>query len=257
MKSRKGLIVVALVAYAFFLLWYMPANRAFAFLHQGMATPLGPLKCSSLQGTWHHGVARNGQLGTLPLQEIQWQLKPWALLTGRLSVAVSVQAEQGVVTAVISKGLNTVSVQNMEGRLALPALRPLLATFGLQLEGSVSASLDQFAIRQGRITTARGSLVWNDAAIFSPQKAHLGTLLVELVTQKEGVKATLADSGGPLQAEGALLLENDGHYTTTTTLKGRTPEMEKQLDSMALFGKKQGDGALLFSFSGELEPLAL
>lgn len=257
MKSRTGLIILALGAYAFFLVGTLPANRAFAFLHQGVATPLGPLTCRSLQGTWHHGVARNARLGALPLQEIQWQFKPWALLTGRLSAAVSVQAEHGVVAAVISRGVTTVSVEDMEGRLALTALRPWLGPRGLQLKGSVTASLDQLAIRQGRVTMGQGSLVWHDAVIFSPQKAELGTLAVELVTGQEGVKATLVDSGGPLQAAGAWLLQQDGHYTMTTTLKGRTPEMEKQLAGLALFGKKQGTGGLQFSFTGQMPLLVI
>lgn len=257
MKSRIGLIILALAAYGFFLVWYVPADRAFAILHQGMATPVGPLKCSSLQGTWHQGVARNGQLGPLPLQEIHWQFKPWALLTGRLNAVVSVQAEQGGGAATISRGLNTVSVRDMEGSLVLTTLRSLLAPLGVQLDGRVSASLGHVAIRQGRVTTIQGSVVWHDAAMISPQKAQLGTLVVELVTLEDGVRATLADSGGPLQAEGSLLLQNDGHYTLTATLKGRTPEMGKQLDSLAFFGKKQGDGGLQFSFSGELPSLAI
>ncbi|MDA3969926.1 MAG: type II secretion system protein N [Desulfobulbaceae bacterium] len=257
MKSRTGLIILIIIAYGFFLAWYMPANRAFAILHQGVATPLGPLKFSNLQGTWHQGVARNGQLGPLDLQEIHWQFKPWALLTGRLSGVVSVQAEQGLVAATISKGLNTVSVRNMEGSLPLRALKPLLTPLGVQLDGRVSTSLDHIAISQGRVTTIRGNVVWHDGAIISPQRAQLGTLVVELVTLEDGVRATLADSGGPLRAAGSLLLQNDGHYTMTSTLKGRTPEMQKQLDDLAFFGKKQGAGRLQFSFSGELPPLEI
>lgn len=257
MKNRTGLIILIIAVYGFFMVWYMPANRAFAPLHQGVATPLGPLKFSSLQGTWHQGVARNGQLGTLPLQEINWQFKPWALLTGRLSAVVSIQADHGVVAATISKGLNTVSVQNMEGHLALTALKPLLAPLGVQLNGSVSTSLNHIAISKGRVTTIQGNVIWQDAAITSPEKTQLGTLVVELATFENGVRATLADSGGPLRAAGALLLQNNGRYSLTTTLKGRTPEMEKQLDNLAFFGKKLGGGRLQFSLNGELPPLAL
>ena len=257
MKNRKGLIIIMVAVYAFFLVWYVPANRVFTLLQHGVATPLGSFRCSSLEGTWHDGVGLNGQLGMLPLQEVRWHFKPWALFTGRLSAALSARTEEGVIEATVSRGLKTLSVRNIEGSLALTALRPLMATYGVQLEGSVSASMEDFAIRQGRVTTVQGSLVWHDAAISSTPKAQLGTLVVEFSTLKDEVRATLADTGGPVKVEGLLLLQQDGRYTQTATLLARTPEMAKQIDTLVLFGRKQGDGSVQFSSSGVVPLLAL
>lgn len=256
MINRKGMIILAVVAYTFFLLWYAPAQRVFAFLANGVATPAGLLQCRNLQGTWHEGVALDGRLGGIQLKEFHWTFRPWGLLTGSLSAFISAKTEYGSVAALLSRGLRTLSLQELEASIDVAALKPLTAATGFQLGGKVLGSMTNLTIRQGRITAAQGQWVWNDAAILSPQQNQLGTITVNLATSANETRATIGDKGGPLQLEGLFVLPADGRYSLTAKLAARQSEELKDLiASLAFLGKEEKDGLLHLSLSGVLPPL--
>ncbi len=255
MINRKG-IVLAVVAYAFFLIWYAPAQLFLVFLADGLTTPAGLLQCRDLQGTWHEGVALDARLGRIQLKELQWTFKPWSLLTGRLSAFISAQTEYGSVAARLNRGMGTLSLQELQASIDLAELKPLTAATGFRLGGKVLGSMTNLTIRQGRITAAQGQWVWNDAAILSPQQDQLGTITVDVDTSNNETRAIIGDQGGPLQLEGLFVLPADGHYSLTAKLAARnSDELKDLIASVAFLGKEEKDGLLHLSLSGVLPPL--
>jgi hypothetical protein len=256
MTNRKGMIILAVVAYTFFLLWEAPAQRVFSFLAKGVATPAGLLQCQNMQGTWHEGVALDGQLGRVQFKEFHWTFRPWGLLTGSLSAFISAQTEYGSVAALLNRGIRTLSLQELEASIDVAALKPLTKATGFQLGGKVLGSMTNLAIRQGRITAAQGKWAWNDAAIISPMQNQLGTITVDLMTKSNETRATIGDKGGPLQLEGLFVLPVDGRYNLTAKLAARQSEELKDLiSSLAFLGKMKEDGFLHLSWNGVLPPL--
>ena len=257
MMNRKWLIILAVVAYFFFLFWYAPAQLVFGFLTKGVATPAGLLQCRSLQGNWREGVARDGLLGGIQLQEFRWTFQPLGLLTGSLSGFISAQTEFSSFSTRLNRGIRTLSVQELEGTIDMAALTPLKAATGIQLDGDVLVSKTNVTIRQGRITAAQGKWVWNDAAIKSPRLNQLGALTIDLMTRSNETRVTIGDQGGPLQLEGLLVLPADGRYNLTARMAARNSqsELEELISSLAFLGKKEQDGSLHFSLNGVLPPL--
>lgn len=256
MMNRKGLIILAAVAYAFFLLWHAPAQRVFTFLENGVATPAGILQCRNLKGTWREGVALAGQLGGIQFKELQWTFQPWNLLTGRLSAFISAQTEYGSFDTLLNRGIRTLSLQELEANLDVAVLTPLMAATGFQLGGKMLVSMSNFTIQQGRITAAQGRGVWNDAEITSPRQKQLGAITIDLTTSANETRATMGDKGGPLQLEGLVVLAGDGRYSLKAKLAARQSEELKELISdLAFLGKEDEDGLLHLTLSGVLPPL--
>lgn len=257
MMNRKGLIILAAVAYAFFLLWHAPAQRVFTFLENCVATPAGLLQCRNLEGSWREGVALDGQLGGVQFKELQWTFQPWNLFTGRLSAFISAQTEYGSVAALLNRGIRTLSLQELEASLDVATLTPLMASTGFQLGGKMLVSMTNLTIQQGRITAAQGSGEWHDAEITSPLQKQLGAITVDLTTSANNeTRATMGDKGGPLQLDGLAVLTGDGRYSLTAKLAARQSEELKELISdLAFLGKEDEDGLLHLALSGVLPPL--
>lgn len=256
MTTRKGLIGFGLTSYLLFLLWQMPASLAFSLLQPRMPSAFSTLQFRELLGSWLQGEAHDGQWRTLGLQELRWQLKPLSLLTGQLVAQVGSKTTAGNLSATVSRGFTHFALRDLEGEVGVAEFAPLLSLPGVQLAGQL-ASQGQLAIRQGRIVSADGKLLWRQAVVTVMQPVALGDLEALLTTTPEGVRIALHDKGGPLQAEGTLLLQSDGQYSLTATVGARQPELQKQLDSIAAFGKKQEDGRLQFSWKGVLPVLTI
>lgn len=244
MKGGKNLLAIGLLAYALFLLWLLPAEQALTLL-----TPKGGtvLQARTVEGSWHHGVGRDCALWGLPLREIGWRFRPLALISGRLRVSLRGRSERSAIEATLSRGLTVLHLEALEGRVALAELLPLLSPFGLRLSGVLATSLTGVEIRKGRLSAAQGQVVY--------QRTPLGTLAAKFTTTREGVKATVRDEGGPLRAEGELLLTTEGGYTLAVTLAARGPEAQELLDRLAPFGQRSGEG-LRIDRQGRLPLLA-
>lgn len=256
MSTRRGLICLGLVAYLFFLLWQLPAALAFALLQGRMASTLAPLHFRELQGTWRQGVALDGHWRSLELPELRWQLKPWSLLSGQLSAQVGGRTGSGTLAATVSQGFTGFLLRDLEGEMGLAELAPFLSLPHLQLAGTL-VSQGQLAIHHGRIVAAAGKLLWRQAAVTVLQPVALGDLEALLTTTSEGVQVALSDKGGPVQVEGTIIVQNDGHYSLTATVAARQAELQKQLDSIAAFGEKQKDGRVKFIWGGVMPLLTI
>lgn len=255
MNSRRSLVSFGLLAYLFFLLWQLPAARSYSLAQRFLPAALAPLHLRELQGTWREGVARDGQWQALRVEEFQWRLKPWSLLAGQLAVAFKSRGPAGTLAATVSKGINSLAVEELESQLELAALAPLFLP-GVKVEGVVVGQ-GGLRIRHGRLTAATGKLLWQEAGLAVLQPLSLGDLRADLSTGPEGVRVALADGGGPLQATGTALIQGDGQYSLTVSLAARQELLQKQLDTLAAWGKKLADDRLQFERNGVLPLLPL
>lgn len=254
--SGKGVLGLALAAYLFLLLWQLPAQYAHLLLPLNHE-PFTSFQGQELHGTWQQGGVRACRLGNLPLETLDWQFKPWALVTCRLATKLSGRTATSAIAATISRGWGTVTAGGVEGKLTLQEFAALFSPYGLGLRGVMVPKLERVVIRQGRVIAALGHLSWQGATIAVPPTVELGDLSMALITTSAGVKATIKDEGGPLQLQGNMLLKADGSYTLAATLAARQPAMQKVLDSNATLGQQQTDGRLLIVKSGVMPLLPL
>jgi general secretion pathway protein N len=235
-------------AYLLFLALEYPAARLL-----GPITERAPqLALSDISGTLLAG--RIGGLGMhdARIEALAWDLRPLALLLGRIEAAWTLgpEARDGQGRAGI--GFSGAYLSDVDARIALPALRALVAsTLPLPLQGMAEIKLARLALDDGRPSAADGSITLRGLRLMLPEAA-LGDIKITLETAADGIAAHLADQGGPLALDGLARLKPDGAYTFTATLSARNSAPPTLAQSLALLGTPGPDGKITLRREGQL-----
>jgi len=249
MKSWRGYLGLGVLAYIIFSVATVPAARAYPLLKSSIA----PLALYDLDGTLWSGRAGTADLGAYRLGSLSWQAHPWKMLLGRLEFAWTAAKDTAQGSGVATRSL-TGKIHFSETNASVPVaeLSALLPFFPLKPEGVLRIELSKIQIDDNIIVAADGTLDWENAAFLTPQPVKLGGLALTLATDDGGVKGTLLDKGGALQAQGVLRLKPDGSYQFTGTLASRDPQQPQIQQSLAFLGKPLPDGKVAVSWSGLL-----
>ena len=209
----------------------------------------------NVQGPWWAGEAYGAAFETVRLEKVAWRFSPFSLLWGKISVFVKCKVDDGFIRGNISKGFNTVTIKNLDLRLPLDLLDGLSGKFGVDINGYFSSKVKKIKIDKGSLVAADGTLVLNGAGMSSPQQLSLGDYKANFTTEKDMVRFTFADSGGPLKAEGVLQINPDGRYTFSGTFVPVDREQPTITDMLSLLGKIDDNGRLNLSRSGKMPRL--
>ncbi|MFT4614215.1 MAG: general secretion pathway protein N [Bacteroidia bacterium] len=203
--SRIIWVPVLLVIFIGSLLANAPARLLAGFLPQDVVIMQG------FSGTLWKGRAGRTMVsvpaGFLHLGTVQWSLRPWSLLT--LSPQVNLRSDWGsqVINAdLIIKGTQDLVVRELDARVDADLLRQFAP---VALSGSFSTQLQEFELKDGLPYSAKGRVVWENAAWVSPGgSVPLGSYALD-VEQAPGevLMGEVVTLSGPLQAEGELQLE--------------------------------------------------
>ncbi len=249
MKARWKYLGLGVLAYIIFLAATVPAARAYPLLKASIA----PLALYDLDGTLWSGRARTADLGAYRLGALSWQAHPWKLLLGRVEFAWTAAKDTAQGSGVAARSL-TGKFHLSETNASVPVaeLSALLPFLPLKPEGVLRIKLRKMQIDDNIIVAADGILDWENAVFVTPQPVKLGSLALTLATEDSGVKGTLLDKGGALQAQGVLRLKPDGSYQFTGTLASRDPGQPQIQQSLAFLGRPLPDGKVAVSWSGML-----
>ncbi len=83
MKFRLGWLIAGILAFVFFLIAYLPASQVI-----GRVSLPANVAVSDVSGTLWEGRAQTIVVNGLPVYGTRWEVNPWALLIGQLSVTV-------------------------------------------------------------------------------------------------------------------------------------------------------------------------
>ncbi len=253
MKPVLRYVIFGLVIYGVFVLGMVPASWVYS---HGLQSRLGGVALYGVQGTvWQGRASLLTSRGT-QLQNLQWDLHPWALLWGRMEAALRFDYQAAPGKTVVGRTV-TGNWYLRDADLALPAQRlaPLLRMPGAELGGKLALRLSSLTVKQGRVTAADGELSWEKAALRKPLEVELGTFAVNLETTADGVSGALMDRGGAVQAQGLLKLQANGQYQLTATFASRNPQQPLITQGLRLFGTPGPDGRVKYSTKGVLPPL--
>jgi general secretion pathway protein N len=255
MRKKLRYILFAVAAYLIFLLVMFPAAQAYSILKSTIGTD-GSIRLSGISGTVWSGHAKAALIGGQRFDSLNWNLHPWALLLGRMQIDVGFRDGENFGRGSIARGIGGgLYLKNVEARLAIDEMPSLTKLLPIGLQGSVGMNIQTLELDDLVVTDALGTLAWQDAAVTVPQKTELGDLRVKFESDAQGVKATLADGGGPLAAEGVLLLKPDGSYQFTGAFASRDPNQRLLTQSLRLMGRPGPDGKVKVSQSGNLTDL--
>jgi hypothetical protein len=232
-----------ILAYLVFLIGTLPATHAYGVFKDG----LGSLRLYGLEGSLWSGQAAHADYGQQRLGPVRWELQARKLLLGRLELVWHSAGEASKINMDIARKLSgAVWLRQFDGHLPVTDL-PLPNLGPLKPQGVLGVDLHDISIKKGIMTSGRGRMVWHGAGFSAPQPVALGDLEMNLSSDASGVKAVLHDTGGPLQAQGVLLLKPDGGYQFTGTLAARNPELA---EGLKFLGTPGPNGAISLAWSG-------
>lgn len=171
MKSTVAWVVGAILAFFVLLLIYLPANQVIGRLQLP-----SNITIYGISGTLWQGKAQQVDINGLPVANLQWQLKPLALLTGRLSLIIkggnSRDAQAISFSGPISTGLFSYQrIQAHDFKLYLP-VDSVLAQVSLPLpvnaSGRFRSTIDSLDY-DGQCKTLKGTGSWLNAAVAGTQ----------------------------------------------------------------------------------------
>ncbi len=255
-KPGRIYLFYGIVFFAFFLVLYFPAARAYVLLEERLPAHTRQVRLTGIEGPWFAGSAREGRLGNFAVRQINWKVQP--ALSGLFQTALSFHSkEEGYFKAVItvSPGGDTIRCSNVRAQLPLELLNKILVRYNMKVAGSVSLAVDHLLLKEGYLIEGEGAMLLSHVRSLDPRNISLGVFKIELTSRDREIIISIKDSGGPLALEGILHLQNDGSYSFSGIFAAREKK-DPELESFLKFiGPPGEDGAVKVSYSDRLRPL--
>jgi len=246
-------IILAIALYIGFLIVTFPAEQAYSLLKTLTADSKSSLIMKGISGTVWSGKATAAFFSGQKIKALSWDIQPWSLLLGRLQVDLGFRDGDSFLRGSVAKGLTgKIYLSDLQARLALQNIAAV-AKLPLDLQGYVSLNLQQLNIEDKKIVVADGTIAWQNAVVNFPTKMSFGDLKLSLSTQDDVIKADLIDGGGPLQAEGILVISADNKYKFTGVFSSRDSKQRSLAQNLRLLGRAGSDGKIKVNKSGSMD----
>lgn len=249
-------LLIGLLAYLVFLVVQFPADRAYAMWKTGPGAQQ-KVVLSGLSGTVWQGSAQQALIDGQRLQGLEWHLKPWTVLFGKLSLDYEVRLDDGFLRGSLAADpQGAVAFDALEAKLPLAQLS-IKALAALRPAGVVNLNLQDVDWNGQALLSAQGRVVWTGAGINLFQPLQFGDLALTLETRDDAVVGQLSDGGGPLQADGLLTLKPDGSYQFSGSFAARDGTQSPLGRALKSLGRPGADGRIQVSQSGTLADLGI
>jgi hypothetical protein len=231
--NRWSLLALGVGAYLAFTLSSFPAGTAYAwFAPEGVAL-------AGIEGTLWSGRAAAGSVADLALRDVRWRVRPTRLLIGRLAADIEAQLSDGFLSARVSASPSRIALSEVRGTTSIPTLRTVLPVSGMR--GEASVTLDALVLERGALTAVVGELrlAKLEVAPFvtsgSRELLPVGDYTVKFLDSAgQGVNASFADSGGPLEVSGTLVVDTQRSYTLDGLIKARPDARQQLVDGLSI-----------------------
>ena len=213
----------------------------------------------SIQGV--SGSAWNGKAGSVVVQvygnhyalgKLDWQLNPLSLLILRPSMHIETKLNRQTLTADVTKTWGSgVKLKNLEANGSIALLHHWMPK---ELNGNISAVIDELEVSGSDIHALKGNVTWQPAAWNGDDGLfNLGGMVAELNLSDSGdVNAKIFDIAGDLKVDGQYIARTNGNYEFSADLiprDGLDSQIEQALELMA---QPLDEGGFRLKFTGEL-----
>jgi len=244
--------LVGVLAYLLFVLMLFPASHLYALMKDSIADH--DISIYGVQGTIWQGRAERVDVGDKLFQSVQWNLQMMPLLLGHLQLATSYQNPDSNAKTLLTRYLDgSLRLSNTHGRITMAALLAILKIPAIKLDGQLKVNMPAMLFDGKTIVDADGVIVWYGAGTQFPQKLVLGDLSAKISTlDNKDIQVRLSDAGGPLDAQGELVLSPDGNYRFQGAFGAREGGSSSLGRSLSMLGRMNAEQKVEVDNSGNI-----
>lgn len=250
--GRWSWIALGVGAYLAFTLAAFPAGTALRWLAPQSMVAAG------IEGTVWNGRAATLSVGGVTVEQLRWQLRPTALLLGRVAASVEARIPDGFVSADVEASSSRVAIRNLRGAASLPALSAFLPVRGIR--GQASVALESLELVDGWPASIVGELkvASLEATPFMPVGGGgmltLGDYTVTFAPAAERELAALfVDNGGPLEVSGSVTLDAARAYVLDALVRPRASADQQLVEGLAIMtAEPDAEGRRRLTLTGSL-----
>ena len=223
MPQRSRLVAIGLATFVVGVILFFPARVAYRWFAPPEVT------VGAISGSVWSGSASEAVAAGVYLRELQWQLQPLALLTGRLAYTIKTNLASGFLQGELAMGATgSISGRNVTAVMPLQNLQAVLPVAGLQ--GNLSAQFSELEIDEGLPIRLVGVVEVSRLVVPLVQRDSLGGFKAEFFTQENGIVASVEDTDAVFDLAGSLRIATDRSYEFVASLSPRanTPAAVRQ-----------------------------
>jgi len=238
--------------FAFFLVYYLPAQLAWQFLPK---PGVDLVDLHGIKGLWHTGSAVSGQVRGTPVHDLSWRLRPlpWAPLRVWLQGAAGAEGRfEGWLQTGWRGPAAKVKLTAVDAAIPLSLFSAQLARQGLAVDGVLTASLGWLELAGATPLGGEGEIQLRGLRALQPMAMGLGDFRGEISSDGDGLRVVLRDQGGPLLLDGLLALDPASRYTLTANLVPRDPRNRELVTVLGFIGRPDRDGVTKLNLAGQL-----
>lgn len=251
MKSLGFIAGIGLGSFLLFLIISIPAS-----VITDLATPAGT-QITGVTGSAWRGEARNIDLPGFRLGRTSWNIRPAALLLGRLSATVETQWPDGRASGDLTAGLSgkvSLTDFNASGPVAPIAQQMNLPPSGGQVLINIMdlQLVDRWphtVIGEVRVENVPLTLMGVGSG---PVGSYQVSFSAEAVSEDGTVIGEMKDLDGPLIINGNVTLSPPNNYVVAGRITSRVDAPPDLAQGLALLGPAGSDGSREFSIAGSL-----
>ena len=223
--TRKTSLITGLVVFFVGVVALFPARVAYHWFAPDT------VQMSGIEGTLWSGTAAEFSTAGVYLRDLNWRVRPLALITGKLAVSVAATPSSGFLEANAAIGLGgNIAVSGLNGSVPLKMLAVPLRMPGLA--GDASLQFERIDVKDGLPVVVDGTLAVANLVAPMIDPSPLGTYRAEFSSVEDGIVASVEDVGGVFDLAGGLRVSSDRSYEFIGQVAptDRTPEkLQRQL----------------------------
>lgn len=241
----KRLIIAGIVTFLLVLVATFPAHVAYNWFAPA------EIQLSGISGSVWNGQAREGQAAGAYLQNLSWQFKPAALITGKLAFTASGEPAAGHMTTDIAIGLNgNLTLSNFVGSVPLDLVHQTFQQSGIR--GDIIMNLENLVIEDRFPIAAQGMISITNLYVPLLSTTPIGDFRADFHSNDGNIVGIVADVDAILDVEGTITLLTDGSYTFIGQVAATAYTPASITTQLVYLGSPDERGKRPFRFEGRL-----
>ena len=251
MKLIKWLFVLLALALVVggVIAWTMPADVAW----RHVAPKFGPVSLVGVRGTVWEGHADGVSVFGRDLGELDWRIAKAPLLQRVVVADLRIKGADIDSSGLLERAWDgRLTARDVRFRVPATLFAPALDIPSLTLLGSVTGTLSQASLVDGRVVDAAGTARWTEAGVSGQAEARFSDILADFASKPDGsIAGTIADDGtGNLEATGQFTV-SPAAFSAEAFLAARNDDARTR-EALQYIGQPQADGSSHLVIRGEL-----